>query len=96
MQFLNNLRVRGKINVITLFVVLSLGILSIVIWNRLGDLESTYQETNKVQHLSTIILKSSEQGLQVTSALRGVIVAPTDSKAKEHFLKAVKEFDDFI
>ena len=70
MQFLNNLKVRGKINIITVFVVLSLGILSIVIWNRLGDLESTYKRTNQIQSLSTIILKSTEQGLQVTSSLR--------------------------
>lgn len=96
MQFLNNLKVRGKINVITVFVVISLGILSIVIWNRLGDLETTYNETNQIQHLSSTILKSSEQGLQVTAALRGVIVAPTDTKAKENFLKAVKEFDGLI
>jgi len=96
MQFLNNLKVRGKINVITVFVVLSLGILSIVIWNRLGDLESTYKDTNKIQQLSATIIKSSEQGLQVSNALRGIIVNPSDTKAKENFQKTVSEFDGLI
>jgi len=96
MQLLNNLRVRGKINVITVFVVLSLGILSIMTWNRLGDLETTYNETNQIQRLSATIIKTSQQGLQVSNALRGIIVNPSDTKAKKNFQKAVQEFDRLI
>jgi methyl-accepting chemotaxis protein len=96
MQFLNNLKVRGKINVITVFVVLSLGILSIVIWNSLVDLKTTYNETNQIQHLSSTILKSTEHGLLVSGVLRQIIINPSDTKAKEKFQKVVQEFDGLI
>jgi methyl-accepting chemotaxis protein len=46
--------------------------------------------------LSVQITKTSEQGLQVVSALRGILVNPNDQKAQDNFLKAVEEFDGLI
>lgn len=95
-NLLNKLRVKGKINVITIFVVLSLGVLTTAVYNSLNTLEADYSNTNKILTLSQDIMKSVQQGLQVTSALRGVIVNPDDTKAKNNFLKAVNDFDNII
>ncbi|MDY0322120.1 MAG: hypothetical protein RBR23_10330 [Arcobacteraceae bacterium] len=94
--FLNKLSVKGKINIITFFVLISLGILTVVVYDRLESLKKNYEDTNMITKLSSVILKSSEQGLQVSNALRGIIVNPSDTKAKDNFIKAVSDLDGLI
>ncbi len=95
-RFLNRLRIKAKINIITVFVLISLGILTSVIYNRLHTLELNYADTSRISALSQDIIKSSQQGLQISNALRGLIINPSDIKAKDNFLKAVEEFDALL
>ncbi len=95
-RFLNRLRIKAKINIITVFVLISLGILTSVIYDRLHTLELNYADTSRISALSQDIIKSSQQGLQISNALRGLIINPSDIKAKDNFLKAVEEFDALL
>ncbi len=96
MNFLNKLSVKGKINIITVFVVISLGILASIVYSSLNNLEKNYEDTNKINILSHTIVKATEQGLQVSSAIRQFIINPEDSKAKNNFLKSAEQYDELI
>ncbi|QOG12560.1 methyl-accepting chemotaxis protein [Arcobacter sp. FWKO B] len=96
MVFINNLNISNKINIIALIATISLVVVAIFIYFRLTSLQSNYQNTNSVGELAVTITKTSEQGLQVVNALRGTIINPSDTKAKENFIKAVEDFDGLI
>ncbi len=92
-RFLNRLRIKAKINIITIFVLISLGILTSVIYNKLNILENNYIKSSDISILSQDIILSTQQGLQINAALRQAIINPDDIKAKDSFIKAVEEFD---
>src|SRR5574344_802683 len=62
----------------------------------MNNIKNINEENYTMSRLSTTILSSMEQGLQVSNALRGIIVNPDDTKAKENFIQAVKELDDLM
>jgi len=63
---------------------------------KMSSLQENYQHTSEFEDLSVVIVKTSEQGLQVSNALRGIIVNPSDVKAKDNFIQAVSDLDGLI
>jgi len=96
MSFLENLKVSGKINVITVITTVFLTVVAIISYVEMSSLKENYKTTNAIGELAVTITKTSEQGLQVSNALRGIIINPDDTKAKENFIKAFNEFDKFV
>lgn len=90
---LKNLKVSWKINIITVIATLFLSIVSIVSYIEMSNLGENYHHTSEYEELAVLIVKTSEQGLQVSNALRGIIVNPEDTKAKDNFIKAIAELD---
>ena len=88
MSFLENLKVSGKINVITIITTVFLTVVAIVSYVKMSHLKENYKNTSAISMLAVTITKTSEQGLQVSNALRGIIISPEDTKAKENFIKA--------
>jgi methyl-accepting chemotaxis protein len=83
-------------NLITIVSFILLTILAITSYYKLSELTDGYHHTSTISELAVDITKTSEQGLQIVNALRGVALNPNDSKAKDNFLKAVEEFDGLI
>jgi methyl-accepting chemotaxis protein len=96
MSFLENLKVSGKINVITVITTVFLTIVAIISYVKMSSLKENYKNTSAISELAVTITKTSEQGLQVSNALRGIIINPEDTKAKENFIKAFSEFDKLV
>jgi methyl-accepting chemotaxis protein len=96
MSFLENLKVSGKINVITVITTVFLSIVAIIAYVKMDNLKENYQTTSAISELAVTITKTSEQGLQVSNALRGIIISPEDTKAKENFIKAFNELDTLM
>ncbi|MCT7531402.1 methyl-accepting chemotaxis protein [Aliarcobacter cryaerophilus] len=93
---LKNLKVNYKINIISLITIILLGIVTFVLYNGMSKINNSFENSSSISNLALTITKTSEQGLQVSNALRGIIVNPDDTKAKENFIQAVKELDDLI
>ena len=93
---LKNLKVIYKINIISLITIILLGIVTFVLYNGMSKINNSFENSSSISNLALTITKTSEQGLQVSNALRGIIVNPDDTKAKENFIQAVKELDDLI
>ncbi|MCT7495376.1 methyl-accepting chemotaxis protein [Aliarcobacter cryaerophilus] len=93
---LKNLKVIYKINIISLITIILLGIVIFVLYNGMSKINNSFENSSSISNLALTITKTSEQGLQVSNALRGIIVNPDDTKAKENFIQAVKELDDLI
>ncbi|MCT7514037.1 methyl-accepting chemotaxis protein [Aliarcobacter cryaerophilus] len=93
---LKNLKVSYKINIISLITIILLGIVTFVLYNGMSKINNSFENSSSISNLALTITKTSEQGLQVSNALRGIIVNPDDTKAKENFIQAVKELDDLI
>ena len=96
MKFLENLKMSGKINVIAIITTIFLTIVAIESYVEMDSLKENYENTSKVAGLAVTITKTSEQGLQVSNALRGVIINPEDTKAKDNFIKASGELDKLV
>jgi methyl-accepting chemotaxis protein len=90
---LQNLKVNAKINIITVIATIFLSIVAIVSYMKMSNLKDNYHHTSEYEELALLIVKISEQGLQVSNALRGIIVDTEDTKAKDNFIKAVSELD---
>ncbi|MCT7533275.1 methyl-accepting chemotaxis protein [Aliarcobacter cryaerophilus] len=93
---LKNLKVNYKINIISLITIILLGIVTFVLYNGMSKINNSFENSSSISNLALTITKTSEQGLQVSNALRGIIVNPDDTKAKENFIQAVKELDDLM
>ncbi|MGJ0363187.1 methyl-accepting chemotaxis protein [Aliarcobacter cryaerophilus] len=93
---LKNLKVSYKINIISLITIILLGIVIFVLYNGMSKINNSFENSSSISNLALTITKTSEQGLQVSNALRGIIVNPDDTKAKENFIQAVKELDDLM
>ena len=93
---LKNLKVIYKINIISLITIILLGIVTFVLYNGMSKINNSFENSSFMSDLVLTIAKTSEQGLQVSNALRGIIVNPDDTKAKENFIQAVKELDDLM
>ncbi len=93
---LKNLKVIYKINIISLITIILLGIVIFVLYNGMSKINNSFENSSSISNLALTITKTSEQGLQVTNALRGIIINPDDTKAKENFIQAVKELDDLM
>ena len=93
---LKNLKVSYKINIISLITIILLGIVTFVLYNGMSKINNSFENSSSISDLALTITKTSEQGLQVSNALRGIIVNPDDTKAKENFIQAVKELDDLM
>ncbi len=75
---------------------LFLTITAIFAYMKMHTLEENYENTSKISALAVTITKASEQGLQVSNALRGTIINPEDKKAKENFIKAYDELEQIM
>ena len=93
---LKNLKVNYKINIISLITIILLGIVTFVLYNGMSKINNSFENSSSISDLALTITKTSEQGLQVSNALRGIIINPDDTKAKENFIQAVKELDDLM
>ena len=93
---LKNLKVSYKINIISLITIILLGIVTFVLYNGMSKINNSFENSSSRSNLDLTIIKTSEQGLQVSNALRGIIINPDDTKAKENFIQAVKELDDLM
>ena len=93
---LKNLKVIYKINIISLITIILLGIVTFVLYNGMSKINNSFENSSSISDLALTITKTSEQGLQVSNALRGIIINPDDTKAKENFIQAVKELDDLM
>ena len=93
---LKNLKVSYKINIIPLITIILLGIVTFVLYNGMSKINNSFENSSSISDLALTITKTSEQGLQVSNALRGIIISPDDTKAKENFIQAVKELDDLM
>ncbi|MFY9106153.1 methyl-accepting chemotaxis protein [Aliarcobacter cryaerophilus] len=93
---LKNLKVSYKINIISLITIILLGIVTFVLYNGMSKINNSFENSSSISNLALTITKTSEQGLQVSNALRGIIVNPDDTKAKENFIQAVKELDELM
>ncbi|PRM97901.1 chemotaxis protein, partial [Aliarcobacter cryaerophilus] len=93
---LKNLKVNYKINIISIITIVLLGIVTAVLYNGMSKINNSFESSSSISDLAITITKTSEQGLQVSNALRGIIINPNDTKAKENFIQAVKELDDLI
>jgi len=93
---LNNLSVRAKLNILIVVSFVLLTALALISYGRLSSLSGAYSQTSSISELDVTITKTSEQGLQVSNALRGIIVNPSDQKAKDNFVKAVSDLDGLI
>ena len=51
---------------------------------------------NTFEEFEVNVTKASEQGLQISNALRGFLLDSSDIKAKENYLKAVNELDHIM
>ncbi|MDX9743173.1 MAG: methyl-accepting chemotaxis protein [Arcobacteraceae bacterium] len=96
MGFLENLKVSGKINVITVITTIFLSVVAIIAYVKMDNLQENYQSTSAISELAVTITKTSEQGLQVSNALRGIIINPDDTKAKDNFIKAFSELETLM
>ncbi len=85
-----------KINIISLITIILLGIVIFVLYNGMSKINNSFENSSSISDLALTITKTSEQGLQVSNALRGIIISPDDTKAKENFIQAVKELDDLM
>ncbi|MBK6547371.1 MAG: HAMP domain-containing protein [Arcobacter sp.] len=93
---LKNLKVSYKINIISIITIILLGIVTFVLYNGMSKINNIFENSSSISNLALTITKTSEQGLQVSNALRGIIINPDDTKAKENFIQAVKELDDLM
>ncbi|MDX4063864.1 chemotaxis protein, partial [Aliarcobacter skirrowii] len=95
-MFINNLKVNTKINIISLVAIILLSSVAIILYKGMSNINKAYESNSQILNLAITITKTSEQGLQVSNALRGIIINPSDTKAKENFINAVRLFDELI
>src|SRR5574344_1199706 len=93
---IDDIKIKYKINIISFTNMFLFIIITIVVYYAMNNIKNINEENYTMSRLSTTILSSMEQGLQVSSALRGIIISPDDTKAKENFIQAVKELDDLM
>lgn len=93
---LSNLKVNFKINLISILTVIFLTVMVFILYSGMNKIEKGYLTNTELTNLSISITKASEQGLQVSNALRGLIINPSDTKAKDNFVNSVKDFEDLI
>ncbi|PRM97447.1 hypothetical protein [Aliarcobacter cryaerophilus] len=93
---LKDLKVNYKINIISIITIVLLGVVTAVLYSGMSKINKSFETSSSISDLAITITKTSEQGLQVSNALRGIIINPNDTKAKENFIQAVKELDALI
>ncbi|PRM89503.1 chemotaxis protein [Aliarcobacter cryaerophilus] len=93
---LKDLKVNYKINIISIITIVLLGVVTAVLYSGMSKINNSFESSSSISDLAITITKTSEQGLQVSNALRGIIINPNDTKAKENFIQAVKELDALI
>ncbi|MFW2442517.1 methyl-accepting chemotaxis protein [Aliarcobacter butzleri] len=93
---IDDIKIKYKINIISFTNMFLFIIITIVLYYAMNNIKNINEENYTMSRLSTTILSSMEQGLQVSNALRGIIISPDDTKAKENFIQAVKELDDLM
>ncbi|MBE0497158.1 MAG: methyl-accepting chemotaxis protein [Campylobacterales bacterium] len=84
----HDLKLNLKISLITVITIVFMCIVIFFAYHDMSELEKSYERTRKISDIAVMVTKTSEQGLQVSNALRGFIVNPDDEKAKENFLEA--------
>ena len=70
---LKNLKVIYKINIISLITIILLGIVTFVLYNGMSKINNSFENSSFMSDLVLTVAKTSEQGLQVSNALRGII-----------------------
>lgn len=94
---MNSLSVGKKLGLMGIIILLLLFILGVITYLKLNNIEDNYSNNVKNSKTTMILMKSVEQGLQVTAALRGTILSEgKDKKALDNYLKATEDFEKLI
>jgi methyl-accepting chemotaxis protein len=86
-----NLKLNIKISITTVITTVFIGIVIFFAYIDMTELEKSYERTRTIADIAVLVTKTSEQGLQVSNALRGYIVNHEDEKARQNFLDATVE-----
>ena len=93
---LEKFKIRVKINIIGFINLLCLSLLIVFVLYIFKDIENSYNKNNYYTDVTLNVTKSTEQGIQLASSLRGFLIDPTDIKSKDNYLKAAKDLDSFM
>jgi len=96
MGFLNSMDVGKKLGlsiVISAIILISMGFF---VEMRLNSLQENYEQMSSVIDLRDTLSKASQEGLQVASSLRGILLNNQDATARETFLKSVKNLEGIV
>ena len=70
---LKDLKVNYKINIISIITIVLLGVVTAVLYSGMSKINKSFETSSSISDLAITITKTSEQGLQVSNALRGII-----------------------
>ncbi|MFY4758493.1 hypothetical protein ACOTVP_11660 [Aliarcobacter butzleri] len=73
---IDDIKIKYKINIISFTNMFLFIIITIVLYYAMNNIKNINEENYTMSRLSTTILSSIEQGLQVSNALRGIIISP--------------------
>ena len=93
---LEKFKIGYKINIIGFINLLCLSLLIVFVLYIFKDIENSYNKNNYYDDVTLNVTKSTEQGIQLASSLRGFLIDPTDIKSKDNYLKAAKDLDSFM
>jgi len=93
---LEKFKIGYKINIIGFINLLCLSLLIVFVLYIFKDIENSYNKNNYYADITLNVTKSTEQGIQLASSLRGFLIDPTDIKSKDNYLKAAKDLDSFM
>jgi methyl-accepting chemotaxis protein len=92
----NNLNLNLKISSITLIATILMITVIFFAYNDMVKLQASYKKARDIANIAVLVTKTSEQGLQVSNALRGYIINPNDTKAKNNLLLAITDLDNLM
>jgi len=96
MGFLSNMRVSQKILLNTIIIAVFLVIMGLLTNYELGKVKKNYTTNQDVNSIAINLEHVYKNGLQIITAIRGSIVNPDDTKAKNNLLKAIENFDGYV
>ena len=95
MKFID-LKLNLKINSITIVATILMLAVMLFAYLDMNKLQKSYKEARNIAQIALLVTKTSEQGLQISNALRGSIIDPTDVKAKNNLIQAITELDVLV
>ena len=96
MDFLSNMKVSQKILLNTIIIAVFLVIMGLLTNYELGKVKENYTTNQNVNSIAINLEHVYKNGLQIITAIRGSIVNPDDTKARNNLLKAIENFDRYV